>query len=266
MKYIKQIIYFLFLLFFGCENEDLLNPELIYKEKVVVHCQISPENYFPGVSLTRTLPVDVVFDINLAEIKDATMYLRVNGFKVIPLHYTENGMYKPLYDFTPNENEYYEVFGQWNEYSFYAETKIPVTPVVNSVNMNLSEYYSEANVTIFENEVYAALWAVDMGTFETATDFYNVSTPEENSVNNLISVRSASYPIEYQSSTYNGRRYIRVYSFDNSFDDYFKTKTQNEEINNPYVQGSGNTVWNIQGNEVIGMFIGINKSDYILVN
>jgi hypothetical protein len=266
MKYVKQIFFFLFLFFFGCENEELLNPELIYKEQVVVHCQISTENIFPGVSLTRTLPVDVTFDINIAEIKDATMYLRVDGFKVIPLHYTENGMYEPLYEFIVRENEYYELFGQWNTYSFYAKTKIPVATLVNSVNINLSNYYSEADVTTFPDEVYAALWAVDKGTFETAPDFYNVSVPEGNSHNTSIRVRSASYPIEYQSSNYNGRRYIRVYSFDSSFDDYFKTKTQNEEINNPYVQGSGNTIWNIQGNDVIGMFIGINKSDYILVN
>jgi hypothetical protein len=266
MKHLKIILFLCLIFFIGCENEELLNPELIYKEQVVVHCQISPENNFPGVSLTRTLPLDVTFDINLAEIKDATLYLRIDGYQIIPLHYTEDGMYKPLYEFSANENAYFELFGQWNEYSFYAKTKIPIEPIVNSVNINLNEYYSEADITVFRDEVYAALWAVDIGTFETATDFYNVSKPEENSLNNSIGVRSASYPIEYQSSTYNGRRYIRVYSFDSSFDDYFKTKIQNEEINNPYVQGSGNTIWNIEGEDVIGMFIGINKSDYILVN
>jgi len=266
MKYLIQILFISIFLLFGCENEELLNPELIYKEQVVVHCQITPESYFPGVSLTRTLPLDVVFDINLAEVKDATMYLRVDGLKVIPLHYSENGMYKPLYEFTVYENEYYELFGQWNDYSFYAKTKIPVEPVVNSVNINFSEYYSEANVTVFQDEVYSALWAVEQGAFETAPDFYNISAPEENSVNSSIQVRSASYPIEYQSSNFNGRRYIKVYSFDRTFEDYFYTKIQNEEINNPYVQGSGNTIWNIQGDDVIGMFMGINESDYLPVN
>ncbi len=266
MKYLKQILFCLFFVLSGCENEELLNPELIYKEQVVVHCQILPENSFPGVSLTRTLPLDVIFDIDLAEIKDAEMYLRVDGFNVIPLHYTENGMYMPLYDFTPNENEYYELFGQWNGYSFYAKTKVPVEPTVNSVNINLGDYYSEANVSTFPDEVYAALWAVDKGTFETAPDFYNVSVPEEYSVNSSIVVRTASYPAEYQSSDYNGRRYIRVYSFDSSFDDYFNTKIHNKEINNPYVQGSGNTIWNIEGNDVIGMFIGMNESYYLPVN
>ena len=252
--------------FIGCENEELLNPELIYKEQVVVHCQISPENNFPGVSLTRTLPLDVTFDINLAEIKDATLYLRIDGYQVIPLHYTEDGMYKPLYEFRANENTYFELFGQWNEYSFYAKTKIPIEPIVNSVNINLNEYYSEADVTIFRDEVYAALWAVDQGTYKTANDFYNISVPTSNSTNNSISVRSAAYPVEYQSSAYNGRRYMQIYSFDRSFDAYFKTKTQNEEINNPYVQGSGSTVWNVKGDNVIGMFLGLNKSDFIPVN
>ena len=61
-------------------------------------------------------------------------------------------------------------------------------------------------------------------------------------------------------------RSMQIYSFDRSFDAYFKTKTQNEEINNPYVQGSGSTVWNVKGDNVIGMFLGLNKSDFIPVN
>ena len=266
MKNFKIILLLFLLVLIGCENEELLNPELIYKQKVVVQCQISTDGFFPGVMLTKTLPLEVRFDINLAEINNATMYLRINGFKIIPLHYTENGLYKPLYELKAIEAEYYELFGEWEGYTFYAITKIPAKPVINSVHFNLGEYYAEANVNTFKDEVYSAIWAVDIGTYDTPRDFYNVAIPQNNLQNNYVVVRSATYPINYQTPFYNGRRYIRVYSFDHSFNDYFKTKDQNEDINNPYVQGSGNTIWNVKGNDVIGLFIGINKSDYISVN
>jgi len=266
MKYFNIILLPFLSFFIGCENEELLNPELSYQQKLVVQCQISADIYFPGVIVTKTLPLDVEFDIKLAEITNATLYLRKNGFQIIPLHYIENGLYKPLYDFRPHQEDYYELYGEWNEYNFYAVTKIPVKPVVNNVNFNSSGFYPEADVNIFKDEVYAALWAVDLGVYKTADDFYSVSVPQDNTINNPINVRSAAYPIEYQSSNYNGRRYIQIYSFDRSFDDYFKTKVQNEEINNPYVQGSGNTVWNVKGEKVIGMFIGVTKGDILKVN
>ncbi len=266
MKHFKVILFLCLLFFIGCENEELINPEFDYQQKLVIQCQFSVDRNFPGVIVTRTLPLDVEFNINLAEITNATLYLRINGYQIIPLHYFENGVYKPLYDFRPIEGDYYELYGEWNEYSFYALSKVPVKPVVRNVNFNSSGFYSEVDVITSKDEVYAALWAVDQGTYQTANDFYNVSVPSSYTNNNTVSVRSAEYPVEYQSSIYDGRRYISVYSFDRSFDAYFKTKTQNEEINNPYVQGSGSTVWNVKGENVIGMFISYNKSDFIFVN
>jgi len=262
-----QIILFLCLSFFvGCENEELLNPDFSYQQKLVIQCQFSVDSNFPGVIVTKTLPLDIIFDMELAEITNATLYIRINGYQIIPLHYIENGLYKPLYDFRPTEGDYYELYGEWNEYNFYALSKIPVKPTVKSVNFNSSGFYGEADVITSKDEVYSALWVVDQGNYQTANDFYNISVPSSNANNNSISVRSAAYPVEYQSSAFNGRRYMQIYSFDRSFDAYFKTKTQNEEINNPYVQGSASTVWNVKGENVIGMFIGLNRSEFIFVN
>jgi hypothetical protein len=266
MKQYFTILLISLLFFTGCENEELLNPELMFKQKVVIRCQISTEGFFPGVSVTKSLPLVVNYDSNLAEINNATLYLRINGFKIVPLHYFGNGIYKPLYELKAIEEEYYELFGEWETYNFYAITKIPAKPVVNSTHYNQSEYFSEANINTYPDEVYSAFWAVDIGTFETAKDFFDVAIPQNNSQNNTIVVRSASYPTNYQTAYYNGKRYIRIYSFDKSFNDYFKTKDQTEDINNPYVQGSGNTIWNVKGKDVIGMFLGISKSDYIPVN
>lgn len=266
MKQYFTILFISFLFFTGCENEELLSPELIFKQKVVVRCQISTEGLFPGVSVTKSLPFGEKYDSSAAEINDATLYLRINGFKIVPLHHFGNGLYKPIYELRAIEGEYYELFGEWQTQRFYAITKIPVKPIINLVNFNVGGFFAEADINTFKNEVYSAIWAVDIGTFETAKDFYNIALSQDNLQNSTIKVRSAAYPENYQSPIYNGRRYVRVYSFDQSFNDYFKTKDQTEDINNPYVQGSGNTIWNVKGKDVIGLFIGINKSDFIFVN
>lgn len=262
MKNFIVIILISLSIFVGCDNEELLNPELNYKQKIVVRCQISPEEFFSGVSVTRSLPLGVKYDSSLAIINDVVIYIRINGIQIVPLHYSGNGLYKPLYELKAHEGDYYELFGEWNYYNFYAITKIPFKPVINSSNYNQAEFYAEVNLNTNKDEVYSALWAVDIGTFTLAKDFYNVSIPQ----NTTLVIRSASYPVEYRTAIYDSRRYVQVYSFDKSFNDYFKTKDQSSDINNPYVQGSGNTVWNVIGKDVIGMFIGVNSSEFIPVN
>ena len=266
MKYLLIISFIFLSVFTGCENEEIINPTTSYDELLVVQSELIANSIFPGVRLTKTLPLGIPWDIQDAEVKDATLYLRKNGVQIIPLHYSSEGIYEPLYNFTLQEGEVYELFGKRDKQSFYAKTIIPYTPIINSTTYNFSGKYLEATVRSFENEVYTAIWIIASGNNISADNFYSVSVPEIISATSTINVRSASLPDEYLASTYDGRRAIQVFSFDRSFSDYFNTSTEGEAINNPYVKGTGNTIWNIQGNKVIGMFIGYNKSGVLIVN
>lgn len=266
MKYFILISFIFLSIFTGCENEEIISPKISYDELLVIQSELITNSVFPGVRVTKTLPLGVPFNIKNAEIKNATLYLRVNGIKIIPLHYTSDGLYKPLYEFKVQKGELYELFGERDIQTFYAKTIIPFKPEVNSTSYNLSGNFAEATVKSFKDEVYAALWIVDTGIIKTADNFYSVSVPENVSEISTINVRSAAYLKEYRTSEYNGGRFIQVYAFDRSFDDYFKTKVQSETISNPYVQESGSTIWNIQGAKVIGMFIGITEGDILMVN
>ena len=73
-------------------------------------------------------------------------------------------------------------------------------------------------------------------------------------------------PEEYRNQNYSGRRYIQVVAFDKSFRDYFYSRTSGNEINDPFIQGGGVIEWNMQGENVIGMFVGVAKGDIIQVN
>ena len=253
------------MLFTACESEELLSIDSTYKELIVVQSEIRPDFDFPGVRLTKTLPLGVTYEISLSEIKDATLYLRIDSIKIVPLHYTQDGLYKPLYDFVVSPGEYYELFGELGSQTFYSKTKIPYHPNLKNVIFNTADYYAEAEVYSFKDECYAALWAVDQGGFKTANDFFSTNISENVFVSSVL-VRTASYPQEYQTNAYNGKRYIQVYSFDASFAKYFITKSGNQIINNPYVQGTGSTDWNVKGTNVIGMFIGVAQGNMYLVN
>ncbi len=82
-------------MFSSCENSTDVVIDLPYTEYTVVDAQLVAFQIFQGVTLTHTLPLGEEFDIKKAEIKDAVMYMVENGVRVIPLHYSADGLYKP---------------------------------------------------------------------------------------------------------------------------------------------------------------------------
>ena len=75
------------ILFHGCENIDVVQTKIEYKEKIVVSAELVAESLFSGVTFTRTLPVGEPYDIRKAEIVNVNSYLRINFVKIVPLHY-----------------------------------------------------------------------------------------------------------------------------------------------------------------------------------
>ena len=67
-------------------------------------------------------------------------------------------------------------------------------------------------------------------------------------------------PEEYRSPQYDGTRLIQVFSFDKSFKSYFDSRTSGNSVDDPFIQGGGTVEWNVQGDNVIGMFVGVAQS------
>ena len=82
----------------------------------------------------------------------------------------------------------------------------------------------------------------------------------------LSAVRTSPINEGLLAPAYNGQRFIRVFSFDKSFKAYFNSRTSSGNIDDPFIQGGGSTEWNVQGDNVIGMFVGVAESAPILVN
>jgi len=240
----------------GCENEELLTPQFEYEEYIVVQAEIQANRYFPAVRFTKTLPLGVPYRIEDAELKDVTAYLKRNGVQIIPLIYTSEGLYKPLDDFFVVEGETYELFAMRDETFIYSITRIPYKPEITNAYYNSSTYSINANVNAKEGEVYAALWIVTTTPAVKADDYYAVFSTAPGS--NII-VSTSSLPQQYRSGNYSGLRYIQVNSFDQSFKAYFNSRTSGSEITDPFVQGGGEIVWNVQGEKTIGLFIGVSR-------
>ena len=78
-------------------------------------------------------------------------------------------------------------------------------------------------------------------------------------------MRTSPLPEDFRSPAYNDSRFIQVVSFDKSFKNYFHSRTSGQGINDPFVQGGGVVEWNVQGDKVIGMFIGVSLGDVVPV-
>ncbi len=257
MKAFIFTIFVIFLfLFCCCESEEIVSTELEYEEYSVVQAELVPGKYFPGVRFTRTLPLGVPYNIKDAELKNITAYIRINRIQIIPLHYNFDGLYKPLYDFYINEGDTYELFAEQDEKFIYSITKIPFKPEISSTNYDRNDFYLYAETKVNPDEVYAALWVITAGNAIRAEDFFSVSSP----INQYspVRVRTSPIPEEYHSGAYSGLRNIQVYAFDKSYKNYFYTRNSSQQHNDPFIQGTGGAVeWNVQGDKVIGLFIGV---------
>ena len=258
LNYFFVIGFFLFS--YGCEKSSIVSIPVPYEDDVVVECQLIAGQNFQGVRITRTIPVNETFDIDKAAIKDVVVYLKVNNVQVIPLHYISKGIYLPDAGFLVKYGSKFELFGLVDGKSFYSQTIIPQMPVEVSSNYNSAGNFMEAAVQSLPGEVYGGIWSIDRLANTSASDFYSIISPNNNQT--IVSTRSTALPQQYRSTSYEGRRFIQVYAFDKQFKDFFNSKDSNQPVSNYFAQGGGSIAWNVYGEHVIGLFIGIAKSHF----
>lgn len=242
----------------GCEQTETLEPNSVYMEKTVVFADLKSDSLFSGVTFSRTLPLDTEYDIKKAELKDVTAYLKINGIQVIPLLYEKDGLYKPQKPLSIHSGFTYELFAACSGKNIYAATRIPEVPVVRRATM-VQNKYIEAEISPKSNESYGAAWyitGVNKFTYSgLATDFFDVYEASGKAPA-AVSLRTMDIPEEYRTTDYSNRTYLKVFSFDKGFYDYFKTRGNNLQVHNSFTQGGSQIKWNVYGEDVIGLFMG----------
>lgn len=253
------------LAFAGCEKTETLEPNSNYKEKTVVFASLKKDSLFQGVTFTRTLPLSTEYDIKKAELKDITAYLKINGIVVIPLLYTKDGIYKPNDYLMVHSGDEFELFATREGKSIYARTRIPEEPSVRMATL-VGERYIQAEIVPKADESYAAAWYITGGSLYTysglATDFFEVYASPENPPES-VSIRTTDIPEDYREDAISGKAYLKVFSFDKGFYDYFRTRGNNQQVHNSFTQGGSQIIWNVYGDNVIGMFIGSASGKFV---
>jgi hypothetical protein len=241
----------------ACENEQVVEISDSYVEKVVVRSELVKDSLFEGVSITRTLPLNSPYDFNKAEFELFTGYLRINDTVIVPLHYTEDGIYKPLHEFRIKGGKKYELIANAGGTQIYADTFVPDTTVI--VKTRYKEgIFLETRIIPNSSYSYGAVWAVETNSPVFSDDFYNIVEPLNNE--GTILVQTKEVPENY---LYNTFLRLQLFTFDKKFTSYFKTKKYSQSISNSYGQGGGPITWNVNGENVIGIFIGYSKSELI---
>jgi len=270
MKYFysKFIYIILISLIWGCEKIDIVEIDITHQEKIVVQSELIANEFFSGVLLTKTLPLDIVYTINKAEITDASVFIIVDTIKIIPLHYRGNGKYQPLTPFRIEINKTYELYASVNGKEVYSKTKIPLLPLVNGARYEPDGYLS-ASVKSNFGEAYGAAWIIanDELSFaiDQSDDFYSISNQDESNSNINMLVRTTNLLSKYLTPFYSDKIFMQVYSFDAAYYEYFLTRNNNNPIEDSFSQGGGSIKWNISGENTIGMFIGLTKSNLIKI-
>jgi hypothetical protein len=267
IKKLKIILLFLssFLLS-NCEDISVVDNNIQYVEYTVVRSELKANTKFEGVQITRTLPLDEAYNINKAEIKNALVFLKINGVQIVPLHFTGEGIYKPLYnDLFINPGYTYELIGNIGNKSIYGITRVPEAPNVQNVSLQ-SDKYLTANVTLRADEVYGAVWVIindPNQAPETSDNFFSVVPTVFKPSDRTVAVRTTEIPENLRTVFLRNSTYIRVTAFDKAYLDYFKTSNNDQPSDNAFVSGGGPVGWNVQGEKVIGMFIGKTEGSLI---
>ncbi|MBL1211794.1 MAG: DUF4249 family protein [Ignavibacteriae bacterium] len=242
----------------ACENIDLIEIEIDFVEQVVVRADLVKDSLFQGVAFTKTLPLKEEYQIEKAELTNVIAYLKVNYTQIIPLHYSSDGIYKPYYDLNVTGGNTYELFAEVNGKVIYSITRVPNEPEVTAIN-NANYNFLEANIKAHPDEVYGSFWFIKTSpnsepSFKSL-DYHSI-VGASNLNQNLAFTRTTDIPDELKTSYFLERLYIQVAAFDKAYKEFFKTKDNNQPIDDVFAQGGGPINWNIQGENVIGLFIG----------
>jgi hypothetical protein len=264
MRNLIVILSTIFILFeFGCEQVDVISPQTSYKEYTVVRAELKADKSFGGVTFTKTLPLDEAYDIKKAELKNVSAFIIINGIQVVPLHYTQDGIYNSLYEFKIQHGYTYELYAKVGDKSIYSKTEVPFMPVILSAEYK-SDNHIEVRAKGHANEIFGASWVImspyTNNILEMSPDFQElVDSPKDSFL--TVQLGTMDVPDKYRDNVYENSTYVQVFSFDPQYLGYFESRNNNQPINNAFTQGGGQIVWNVQGNNVIGLFIGYTVSN-----
>ena len=162
----------------------------------------------------------------------------------------------------------YELFAIVGDKSIYASTYVPEVPRIDNSAFHDNEYV-DVYIASRPNECYGSviLFLLHQNNYVSrSSDFHSIVEAPNSEFNDIVLSRTQEIPEQFRTEFYRSVTYAQVYSFDKAYSDYFKTRGNSQPITNSFIQGGDPIAWNVKGEKVIGLFIGINKSAVVQVS
>ncbi|MBN1302172.1 MAG: DUF4249 family protein [Melioribacteraceae bacterium] len=261
------LIILAFALLTSCVKVDVVEVELPTDDEFIVQGNVIKDQPFSGVRITRTMPVNDVYNLEEAVIKDALAFIRINNLKMISLGYSKAGWYKPTLEPYARSGDKYELFVKIGDTDIYAQTVVPDTGGI------VSKYFTpdstfQINILGEKSSVYGAIWEIHNDSYDIfpLVDFYNLIEPVSSDI--PVIVYADKVPAQYKSFAYANKLFLRIYAFDIQYREFYFSGGKSVSVDNPYGSSGGRIKWNVKStNEnAIGLFIGMAINKPVIYN
>jgi hypothetical protein len=252
----------------SCTEIGIIEEDIPFEGKYVVYGRLQGGTNSINISFTNTFAIDDSTNIEDAALKDLNPYLWSESQGIYPLIYAGEGHYFPVDDLEIKTGDWYELHAKIGKERIFAETYIPPAPVPEEIE--LIDDYISCKITAEPNSVYGVKYSVyprnNFSRQFIENSFYEISDPLNNG-NEFVTVRTGSLPNEYLTNLEGYRIDLEIYAFDQEYKAYYNSRQNNKPVENIFSEGGGSVFWNVQGENVIGTFIGyttILESDIII--
>jgi hypothetical protein len=262
MTFIKHILPVIFLfLSISCEQIDVIESSIPYKEFNIVNGRLVGDSSDVKISFTKSFPIELNLTRDDVALKEVTAYIWSETQGIFTLKHENDGIYVPVNELYIIQGVKYELFGEFEGEKIYSVTTVPNEPQI--ADAKIEGEYLKCIVIPTQKSVYAAKYLIqsfdnNLVSYLDST-FYEVSNKLDDTLN-TIEVRTSDIPKAYHENPEKYKVQLILYSFDESYKDYFSTRENNKPIENIFSEGGGSVYWNVYGENTIGLFLGYTKT------
>jgi hypothetical protein len=262
----------------GCE--EVADPsDVPYVEKMVVTGTITVGSQNDTIRFSRTLPLNQLYSPTDAELTDvnATITTASTGQSFRLQHLGHGNYIAP--GLTPVAGETYTLAATWHDHSVTAFTTAPEKPVIDTITVNshideniringepVLGYYLDVAVRPLENAACGLRYSINSGDSSIWIDHWTYSYEydevllrhEDAGADGKLHLSPLSNPLYYEPP-YTGT--VWVFAYDRPYYDYFTTRYDNNDDDNPFSTPGEKVRWNVKG-DGIGVFTSRNVATW----
>ena len=256
----KKILFALIILLISCE-QTVKDPDLPYVEKLVIESIFTEGEIIDSIIITRTLPPLGEYSFEKALVTDAEGYIEIDGEK----HELEFNKNQYDSDLTAKVGKKYKLAVRWKNLKAYATTFVPPKVTIDTAVHRFVENEWDENTYTFH--LNAVIHPIDNTCYSGKSErhfFYDVrnNTHKNNSGRILVPFFRHDYIIS-DTTQFKLHDPVKglIYSFDESFYDYFNTRDFGNEEGTIFGISGRNVEWNVKG-DGLGLFMGYNVKEF----